>query len=965
MVEWKLASASNYFSQQTKSSPFNIVNLNSDQTYNVRVKAVNELGVSSTYISSSPTAAKDTTAPSLPTSISATSGYKSISLAWTNPSENDFTHVEIYRSTTLNGTYADVSTGSNGLGAKIEHLDGGLPDSTTFYYKLKSVDRSKNKSAYSSVVNATTNAAAINGSDGKSTFTAPIFKRATSAPSAPTGGTFNFGTNTLTAPTGWSTTVPSGTDPIYQANFQFSISGDTGTVTAGTWSTPVIIAENGDDGIDGLSTFTFAVHKRASSTPSSPSGGSYNFGTNTITAPSGWSEAIPSGTDPIYISSTRAQISGATGTDSSLSWTAPIVFAINGDNGDDGVNTAPVYAYKRSSTALASTNKPTTTRTWTFEDASFGNDDLGNGWTGDIPTGNDDLYICAAVASSTSTTDEVVAADWSAPQVLGTKGEDGTSGYNTAVVYGYKRSSSAVTDKPSTTRTWTFSSGDFDNNDLGNSFTGTIPSGTDELYVCTAVASSVNSTDSVTGTSDWSAPQLLAAEGTDGTDGFNTAVVYGYKRSSSTVTNKPSTTRTWTFSTGTFNNNDLGNGFTGEIPTGTDDLYACTAVATSQSSTDSVTGTSDWSAPQLLSSNGDNGAAGVRNASGYVYYSQTSANAPSAPTASAYNFDTGAFSSLTTNWSRTPPVNTGGDAKYWATSYYVTEATYNGTQTITFGTVFNSVTFDGLVTFTNLNTALATDGGNVTTIDGGLIETDSIVVSKLSGDVTEVYPIGLEIASSMGTSGTTTYQDIWIPAPSLGLSKRQHISADFVFSIQNSSSTNYSAFFQYGLQYKGKTNIGTSIGEVTQVSFPAQYRQLVSLTGNVLEKIDNVGGVAKTNNGAGTYGVATVVAVWFDASVDKTYVLMANIATTFSTGDTMFFSVNRFESAGTFVANYTSLQTKMILANTTERFTLPIQQYFGSSTTATNIRPYIIASTNMNNLTGTFQTVRGTMENLA
>ena len=964
VVEWKVSTDSSYFSQATKVSPSTIIGLDPNKTYDVRVKAVNGLAVSSSYVSAQAVPAADTTAPSVPTSISATAGYKSISLAWTNPSEKDFNNVEIYRSTASNGTYAEVSNVAGGFGAKAEHLDGGLADATAFYYKLKSVDLSGNKSAFSSVVNATTNAAAINGSDGKSTFTAPIFKRASSAPSAPSGGSFNFGTNTLTPPSGWSATVPSGTDPIYQANFQFSITGDTGSQTAGTWSTPVVIAENGTDGIDGLSTFTFAVHKRASSTPSTPSGGSYNFATNTITAPSGWSETIPSGTDPIYISSTRAQISGATGTDSSLSWTAPIVFAINGDNGGDGVNTAPVYAYKRSSSTLGSTDKPTTTRTWTFANASFGNNDLGNSWTGEVPSGTDDLYICAAVASSTGATDSVVAADWSAPQVLGTKGEDGDNGVNTAVVYGYKRSASTVTDKPSTTRTWTFSSGTFNNNDLGNSFTGEIPSGTDELYVCTAVASSVNSTDSVTGTSDWSAPQLLAAEGTDGTDGFNTAVVYGYKRSSSTVTNKPSTTRTWTFSTGTFNNNDLGNGFTGEIPTGTDDLYACTAVANSQSSTDSVTGTSDWSAPQLLSSNG---AAGVRNASGYVYYSLsvTGNTGPTAPTASAYNFGTGAFSSLTANWSRTPPVNTGGDAKYWATSYYVTEATYNGTQTITFGTVFNSVTFDGLVTFTNLNTALATDGGNVTTIDGGLITTNSIVVSKLSGDVTEVYPIGIEVNNSMGTGGTTTYQDIWIPAPSLGISKRQRISADFTFSIQNSSSTNYSAYFQYGLQYKGKTNIGTSVGTVTHVSFPASYRQYVSLAGNVLDKIDNIGGVAKTNNGAGTYGVASIVGVSYDADDDKTYVLMANIATTFATGDTLFFSVNRFESAGTFVANYTSLQTKMIFANTTERFSLPLQQYFGSSTTATNVRPYIIASTNMNNLTGTFSTVKGTMENIA
>jgi len=235
----------------------------------------------------------------------------------------------------------------------------------------------------------------------------------------------------------------------------------------------------------------------------------------------------------------------------------------------------------------------------------------------------------------------------------------------------------------------------------------------------------------------------------------------------------------------------------------------------------------------------------------------------------------------------------------------------------------------------------------------------------LTGDVTEVYPIGIEVNNSMGTSGTTTYQDIWIPAPSLGISKRQRISADFTFSIQNSSSTNYSAYFQYGLQYKGKTNIGTSVGTVTHVSFPASYRQYVSLSGNVLDKIDNVGGVAKTNNGAGTYGVASIVGVSYDADDDKTYVLMANIATTFATGDTLYFSVNRFESAGTFVANYTSLQTKMIFANTTERFSLPIQQFFGSSTTATNVRPYVIASTNMNNLTGTFSTVKGTMENIA
>jgi hypothetical protein len=818
----------NFQSVITDELKYVISPVESGATYYARVRGINSLGVKSAFITANQGSVGDTTAPALPTSLSATAGYKSISLKWTNPSDKDFSNVEVYRSTSSGGSFVEVATIGGGWGQATEFLNGGLTDATAFYYKFKAVDYSGNRSASTAEVTATTNAAAINGDDGKSTFTAPIFKRATSAPSAPTGGTFNFGTNTLTAPTGWSTTVPSGTDPIYQANFQFSISGDTGTVTAGTWSTPVVIAENGGDGTDGLSTFvfpvykrsdgaptapsggsydftnneitapsgwsssvpsgtdpiyvsttqaqisgatgtdssltwtspilfvqngisgsdgkstftapifkratsapsapsggsfnfgnntltpptgwaiavpsgtnpiyqanfqfsisgdtgtvtagtwstpviiaenggngtdglstfTFAVHKRASSTPSSPSGGSYNFGTNEITAPSGWSEAIPSGTDPIYISSTRAQISGATGTDSSLNWTAPIVFAINGDNGGDGVNTAPVYAYKRSSSTLASTNKPTDAQTWTFADASFGDNDLGNGWTGDIPTGNDDLYICAAVASSTSTTYEVVAADWSAPQVLGTKGINGTNGYNTAVVYAYKRSASTVTDKPDEDRVWTFSDGTWDNNVLGNSFTGTIPSGTNDLYVCTAVAAS-------------------------------------------------------------------------------------------QSSTDTVTGTSDWGSPQLLALNGINGAAGPRNAQGFLYYS-VSGSQPSAPTATSFNFSTGSFSGLTANWSRTPPEITGGDAAYWATSFTVVEATLNGNQTKTFSTPFSSFAFDGLVTFSNLNDELAdgTSGSEITTINGARIQTGTLDVSQVNISGTTQSNFNLQSAGS-------------------------------------------------------------------------------------------------------------------------------------------------------------------------------------------------------------------------
>ena len=109
------------------------------------------------------------------------------------------------------------------------------------------------------------------------------------------------------------------------------------------------------------------------------------------------------------------------------------------------------------------------------------------------------------------------------------------------------------------------------------------------------------------------------------------------------------------------------------------------------------------------------------------------ANAPASPSATSYNFVTGSFGGLTANWSTTPPTNTGGDAKYWATYWHVTEATFGGTQTRTFNTPFNSVQFDGLVTFTNLNSELANASSTeITTINGGLLKTGTVDASVVT-----------------------------------------------------------------------------------------------------------------------------------------------------------------------------------------------------------------------------------------
>ncbi len=178
-----------------------------------------------------------------------------------------------------------------------------------------------------------------NGLVGQSTYTGMVFQRATSTPATPTGGSFDFGTNTLTAPAGWSTNPPLGTDQLYVSTFTFSVNGATGIAPGGTWSVPVVQAINGLPGNPGKSTYLMPIYQRAASAPATPApgSGSYNFGTNTGTAPAGWSTAIPTGTLPVYVSSALMTVDGATGTNTNTpTWSTPALLAVNGSNGNDG-----------------------------------------------------------------------------------------------------------------------------------------------------------------------------------------------------------------------------------------------------------------------------------------------------------------------------------------------------------------------------------------------------------------------------------------------------------------------------------------------------------------------------------------------------------------------------------------------------------------------------------------------------
>jgi hypothetical protein len=120
--------------------------------YAVRVRAINTLGVRSSFVTSNEITYGDRTAPNAPSSLVAVGGYRQIQITWVNPTVSDFDFVEVYRNTTnSSGTSEKVAVirGST-------YVDSPLAINVTRYYWLKSVDRTGNKSDFTSAVSATT-----------------------------------------------------------------------------------------------------------------------------------------------------------------------------------------------------------------------------------------------------------------------------------------------------------------------------------------------------------------------------------------------------------------------------------------------------------------------------------------------------------------------------------------------------------------------------------------------------------------------------------------------------------------------------------------------------------------------------------------------------------------------------------------------------------------------------------------
>ena len=500
------------------------------------------------------------------------------------------------------------------------------------------------------------------GTAGLTTAVVELFQRtATStAPSVTTTGTatYTFATGAITGqPAGWSNTVPaSGGGYLWVIRATAAATGATDTIANTEWAVPALVAQ---DGATGNSTALVYIYQRSPTQPTLPSNTvTYTFATGNIaTLNNGWSATVPAGTDPLWLAVASAVSNTGTDTIAANEWTTPVVLV---QNGAAGLNTAIVYIYQRAGSQPA---LPTLTTTFTFATGALTG--LNNGWSNTIPAGTNPLYVAAATASSSDTTDSIAANEWTTPVVLAQNGTPGDMGFSSATVMLYQRTSTNSAPGVSTTgsATYTFASGAIANQPTG--WTLNVPDASGGAYLWSIQATAVsNFPQDTIGNAEWSAPVLVTQNGIDGANATNTAIVYLYQRAAS-APSVPSNTVTYTFATSALSPAP-NNGWSTTIPAGTNPLYVCAATASSTGASDSIA-SNEWSTPVILAQNGTPGDTGFSSATVLLYRRTTTNSAPSVTTTgnATYTFASGAITGQPSGWTLSVPDASGG-AYLWS-----------------------------------------------------------------------------------------------------------------------------------------------------------------------------------------------------------------------------------------------------------------------------------------------------------
>lgn len=149
-VQWKDENDTYYQGTQFDGNEFLIPDLDWLATYDIRVRAWNSMNKVSSWVTTSETIVIDTTAPGIPTALSAQyTGAGQVLLSWTNPSDSDLKEIQIYQNTinSLPGSHSYSTTGD-------EYLVSDLTRDQLYYFWVRAVDNIGNASSATASVNS-------------------------------------------------------------------------------------------------------------------------------------------------------------------------------------------------------------------------------------------------------------------------------------------------------------------------------------------------------------------------------------------------------------------------------------------------------------------------------------------------------------------------------------------------------------------------------------------------------------------------------------------------------------------------------------------------------------------------------------------------------------------------------------------------------------------------------------------
>lgn len=174
-------------------------------------------------------------------------------------------------------------------------------------------------------------------------------------------------------------------------------------------------------GIDGDTTRVVIAYKSTKSIerPDTPVGGSWDYDTNTIIYPEGWSGSDSNPNGYVWMSTATFSSKGTI----VVPWSTPV--RLTGADGHDGADGSNIeFVYKLTITSLVTPTKPT---------GNSQTEAIRQGWT-DHPTGISEQYQCEWVCSHNLQTDGSWS-EWSSPTIWSKWGVNGKDGDGVEYIY--------------------------------------------------------------------------------------------------------------------------------------------------------------------------------------------------------------------------------------------------------------------------------------------------------------------------------------------------------------------------------------------------------------------------------------------------------------------------------------------------------------------------------------------------